>query len=371
VATRPRPARPFAERLAHGALRGAAVGLSRIPRPWLLRAGGALGRTWARLGAPRTEVAAHNLAIAFPERSEAWRRELLVAAFERMGQGLVETALLPRLDAAEARRWVAIRGLEHLEAARKRSPHGGALILTAHFGSFELFAAAMALQGVPLSIVHREQRSPLLERLVVGWRERSGVEVLRRGAAARGVLRALRAGRVVAIPMDQDAPRREGAFVPFFGRPASTRVAPVRLAMRTGAPVVPGFLFRCPDGLRHEARLEPPLELEPQGESTAATEAAVRENLRRMNAALEAAIRAAPDHWAWVHRRWKTQPRELGNPYRAARRQARSQGRSPQGAGAKRARQGGARPVGEGRAEPEGERAASPRPVHPSRSPRL
>jgi len=293
--------------------------VARVPRPLALRAGAALGRTWARLGGPRADVAATNLAIAFPERDEARRRELLVASFERLGQALVETALLPGLDAAEARRWVAVRGLENLEAARRRSPHGGALVLTAHFGSFELFAAAMALQGIPLSIVHRKQRSPLLERLVVGWREAAGIQVLRRGAAARGVLRALRAGRVVAIPLDQDAPREEGVFVPFFGRPASTRVAPVRLAMHTATPVVPGFLFREPDGLHHRGRLEPPLELEPQGEDSAAGEAALRENLRRMNAALERAIRAAPDHWIWVHRRWKTHPPELANPYRAAR----------------------------------------------------
>jgi KDO2-lipid IV(A) lauroyltransferase len=265
---------------------------------------------------PRTSIAATNIAIAFPDLDPRARRRLLVDSFERMGQGLAEVALLPQLDADEVRRWVSLEGAEHLEQARKRSPGGGAIALTAHFGSFEFFAAAMGLWGIPLTIVHREQHAAL-QPLVMGWREAAGVEVLTRGNAARAVLRALRDAKVVAMPLDQDSGKREGIFAPFFGRPAKTRDAPARLAMRTGAPVVPVFLFRQDGGPHHVVRFEPALELVPQGEGDEAE--AVAENVRRMNAAIEAAVREAPDHWAWVHRRWKTRPEGTPHPYRPAR----------------------------------------------------
>jgi Kdo2-lipid IVA lauroyltransferase/acyltransferase len=108
----------------------------------------------------------------------------------------------------------------------------------------------------------------------------------------------------VAVAYDIDCPREEGVFVPFFGRLACTRDGPVRIAMN-GVPVVPVFLHRLPDGLNHVARVYPALELVPEGSDP---EAAIRENARRMTASIEDEIRRAPDHWNWIHKRWKTQP---------------------------------------------------------------
>jgi KDO2-lipid IV(A) lauroyltransferase len=229
---------------------------------------------------------------------------------------VVETALLPARDREELLALASVEGFEHLEEARKRSPRGGVIILTAHFGSFELFAAIMSARGVPLSIVHRTANNPHLDRMVTGWREASGVEVIRRGVAARAVLRSLRHGRCVVMPLDQDTRAKEGVYAPFFGRLASTRDGPARLAMRLGIPVVPAFMFREGDGGHHRISVRPALELLPEGEDRESTDAAALENVRRMTAAIEEAIREAPTQWVWSHRRWKTQPEGMRKPYK-------------------------------------------------------
>jgi KDO2-lipid IV(A) lauroyltransferase len=155
--------------------------------------------------------------------------------------------------------------------------------------------------------VHRPRDNPRLDDLAARLRAEAGADLLPRGAAARAALRALRDGKVLGLLFDQNASRREGVFVPFFGRPACTREGPVRLAMRTGAPVIPVFIERVGESGRHRVRVCAPLDLVPEGWGGDA-QAAVVENAARMTAAIEAAIRRAPDQWIWTHRRWRTRP---------------------------------------------------------------
>jgi KDO2-lipid IV(A) lauroyltransferase len=213
-----------------------------------------------------------------------------------------------------------MEGLENLEVARKESESGGVIALTAHFGSWEFLAAAMVARGLPVTLVHRARDNPLLEELIGSLRERGGSELFTRGSAARAAIRALRDGKILAMTYDQNCGREEGVFVPFFGRLACTRTGPPRIAMRTGAPVLPVFVERQDGSARHRVRILPALELLPEGEDR---EAAVRENARRMTQAIEAAIRRVPDHWAWVHRRWRTQPKGEPKPYPSRRRRSR------------------------------------------------
>jgi KDO2-lipid IV(A) lauroyltransferase len=200
---------------------------------------------------------------------------------------------------------VRIEGLEHLEAARKDSEHGGVIALTAHLGSWEFLVAAVIAHGFPVTVVHRARENPLTDELLGSLREQTGAELFARGSAARAALRTLREGKIVAMTYDQNCGREEGVFVPFFGRLACARSAPPRIAMRTGAPVVPVFMEREGGSARHRVRFLPALEILPEGDDR---EAAVRENARRMAHVIEEEIRRLPDHWIWVHRRWRTQP---------------------------------------------------------------
>jgi KDO2-lipid IV(A) lauroyltransferase len=289
------------------------VGLVQLlPRQAALDIAGLVGRAYAALGGPRSSVGRINLRIAFPEWTESRRRSVLVESCANLARSFVELALLSRGDPGELRRLVRIEGLEHLEAARRDSETGGVIVLTAHLGSWEFLAAAMVAHGLPVTLVHRARDNPLIEELLSSLRERGGSELYARGSAARAALRALREGKILAMTYDQNCSREEGVFVPFFGRLACTRSAPPRIAMRTGAPVVPIFVEREGGRARHRVRILPSLEMLPGGEDR---EAAVRENARRMTEVIEAEIRRMPDHWIWVHRRWRTQPEGEPKPY--------------------------------------------------------
>jgi len=321
VARRGRPSRAsLAARpvswLAVGALRGVRRLLRALPLERSLAIGAAGGRLFARASRSRAAVARINLRHAFPDWSEAERERVRLAALENLGRGVAETARLLDLTPEEVRLRIRVEGWEHLEAARRRSPTGGALVLTAHFGSWELCAAAMALHGLPLSIVHRTNNNPIVDRLVVGGREQLGIEVLARGSAARAAIGALRRGRLLVVPLDQNARREEGIFVPFFGVAACTRDAPARLAGRLQVPVVPAGMFRIGTTPRHLLRIWPALELQTEG---ADPSAAASENVARMTRALEEMIREAPELWIWHHRRFRTRPDGAPRIYPSAR----------------------------------------------------
>ena len=141
-------------------------------------------------------------------------------------------------------------------------------------------------------------------------RERAGVEIIRKHAAARAVLRALRQGEMVGIPFDQNAKRSEAVFVPFFGELAATTSGLARLARISGAPVVPVFIVRQPDNRRHRIVIQYELALQHTAE-----DADVLENTRRFVAAIEAMVRRYPEQFLWTHRRFRTRPRGMPPVY--------------------------------------------------------
>ena len=247
-ATRP-SARDRAAASAAGLLVSAA---NRLPRERALAfAGGA--RT--ELGAPRrpaqprgARAPAHRLSRL--DRARAGRG---VRARLRQPGALLRRVLHASADSRgeELLALAEVEGLEHFEAGRHVLPSGGAICLTAHVGSWELLVAVMAAHGIPIAVIQRPRDNPLLDELVAEIRGHNGAEMLPRGSAARAALRGLRDGKVVAMTLDQNASRREGVFVPFFGRPACTRDGPARIAMRTGAPVFPVFIERIGGSGRH------------------------------------------------------------------------------------------------------------------------
>lgn len=274
--------------------------LAHLPSAVGLAAGRRLGDLlwWVLPG--RRAVALDNLRRSFGgERSPAEVRCLGRRSFQHVGMNLVEACRYFLRPTHVMLSRVRMEGREHLQAA---AAHGrGVLVLTAHFGNWELLAAAHGLSGLPLSIVTRQLDHPLLDDLAARFRRRSGAELIVKRQAVREVLTALRRQRMVGILLDQNATRAEGVFVPFFGSPASTSKGLALLALRTGAPVVPIFLRREPDG-RHcmevGAALPPP------------ADGLVTSYTATFNRVLEAAILRAPEQWLWMHDRWRTRPRE-------------------------------------------------------------
>ncbi len=289
-------------RLEAAAVRALAAISRRLSWPAARSLGAALGGLVGALGV-RRRVARENLALAFPERSRREREAILAAHYRELGRVFLEYARLPELaKAPEGEVLVVIRGREHLLAARESGR--GAIVMSGHFGNIELMAASIA-RIHPVDVVVREQANPEVNRILEELREAAGLGTVRADAGVREVYAALRAGRWVAMLADQDA-RRQGVFVPFFGRPASTPVGPARLALALDVPIIMGFCLRRPDG-RFELDVEPPLWGDPLLGEAAAIELTARHVAR-----LEAWVRRRPESWFWLHRRWKTAPSDAG-----------------------------------------------------------
>jgi KDO2-lipid IV(A) lauroyltransferase len=273
----------------------------RLPVPVAAWLGRRLGDVaWIAL-ARRRRTARENLAMAFPELGRVERGRLARRSFQHLGLMSVELcwALTESLESALAR--VDVDGLDRLE--RVMASHGRAILVTAHLGNWEFLGFVHRLTGFPLAIVVRRLDAGWLDALVWRLREAAGVEIIDKRDAVRPVLAALRRGAMVAILLDQNATRREGVFVPFFGRPASTSRGAAAVAVRTGTPIVPLFVRRTAAG-RHAVTIEEPL-VPPQDR---ASEEAVVELTLGCTRAIEAAIRRTPEQWLWMHARWRTRP---------------------------------------------------------------
>lgn len=292
-----------AHRLEYLGFRLASVLARALPERAALGFGALLGEVAYRFVGIRREEVERHLALAFPDRPRGWRRRVARESYCHLGrEGVVVLRLAaPGAREAQALARVPIAGYEVFE--RAVGAGRGAIVLSGHLGNWEVGAAALAARGVPLDVVVRGQANPLFDRELRRTRERLGMQVIDQRAAAREVVRSLRAGRVVAMVGDQDA-GRGGLFVDFFGMPASTARGPALFALRAGAPIFLGVALRAPGGrVPYDLRLVP-LEVERTG---------VRdEDVRRLTEAyawgLERLVREAPGQYFWHHRRWKTRP---------------------------------------------------------------
>jgi Kdo2-lipid IVA lauroyltransferase/acyltransferase len=248
----------------------------------------------------RRRMALTNLGRAFPDLAPPARRRIARASFQHLGMVVAEGAFVLRRPLERVTAQITLEGLEHLRSAVKT--HGRALLLTAHLGNWELLTLAPALTGYPLAVVARALDSPGLNVWADRIRRTAGVEIIDKRDALRPVLQALRQGRLVGVLLDQNASRREGVFVPFFGRLASTSRAIAILALRTSTPVIPAFTRRAAPG-KHVITVHPALSL-----PSAKDEAAIRALTARCTEVIEAAVRAAPEQWLWAHDRWRTRP---------------------------------------------------------------
>ncbi|HEX4998883.1 MAG TPA: lysophospholipid acyltransferase family protein [Terriglobia bacterium] len=273
-----------------------------IPRRMALAAGEAVAWVGFHAARRQRQVGLENLRMAMPELSEAERLSILRGSFSNLGRLLAEFSHFPELTPSNVSDRVVYDGLEnYLEGVRRGR---GVLYLAAHFGAWELMSFAHAIAGHPMKFVVRAIDNPMVDRLIQDYRGLGGnVPIVKRNAS-REIIRALRENRAVGILMDQNTSRDEGIFVDFFGVSAATTPSVATLALRTGAAVVPAFLIWDPHSGKHRLRFDPPVPTVQTGDFAHD----VAENTRRFNAVVEEYVRQYPDHWLWIHRRWKTRP---------------------------------------------------------------
>jgi len=301
----PDDAPALVERLELFVFRTAFAAFGWLPRRVALRVGAWLGDLFTLFDRRHRRIALHNLAIAFPTRSPAEHRAILRESVRNLGRTAAEVAHLPQLTAATVGRYVTVDDQVAWEAIFTTADAHGAVILTGHFGNFELLAYAHGLLGHPITLVHRPMNNALVDRAITDLRGRAGTVSLPKKSAAKAALRALHRHQLVAIPADQNQTRRYGVFVDFFGLPACTTPGPARLAMLSGAKVLPVFLVREGGGERHRIIALPEVELVRTGNR----EADVIANTQRCTAVIEAMLRRYPEQWIWFHKRWNTRPK--------------------------------------------------------------
>jgi len=279
---------------------GAFKGLARVmPRSLFLRIGRGLGALVATLDRRHLDIAKDNLRRSFPEWTEERVDRTARGVWIHFGGVMFDLVRILARGARVVDALATIEGREHAEAAH-RSPNGVVLI-TGHFGNWETHGIVHARHFGSIGVVARPLDNPTLDHAMTALRESAGNEVIEKEHAMIRSMRRLKAAQGVAFVVDQNVQEKEGIFVDFFGRPACTTPFAAKLAIKTGALVLPCRAVMMPD-FSYRVIYDPPID--PKGFGTG--DAGVLALTQAMMNTTEAWIRANPDQWLWMHRRWHT-----------------------------------------------------------------
>ena len=280
------------------------TGLGALPRPLAVAAGRGMGRAAYALAGGLRRTGLRNLELAFPEKSVREREEILRGSFVSLGRQLGEVSQFPRATAERLREVVEYddEDVKLLDVARTRGR--GVIFLTSHLGAWEILCFAHSVFYDPLSFLVRPIDNPRIDKMIESLRTRFGNQPIDKKAAARTAMKLLRQGGTLGVLADLNTQEREGVFVPFFGHLACTTAGVATLALRTDATVIPVCAPWHDERKKFVFRGGPVLELVRTGDH----ERDVELNTARFTAAIETHVRAYPDQWLWIHKRWKTRP---------------------------------------------------------------
>lgn len=273
--------------------------VSLLPRKISLKIGSLLGSIVFKFSSHQRKIAYENIRLSLNLDDEKLVKLYIKQCFQNLGKTAVEFMRFPKKSQKLIQEFVEFEGIQHIENAL--SLGNGAIILTGHFGNWELLAASISTKIAPLTPIVRELRSPRLNNLVTKYRKIAGYSTIDRNTGVRDALRCLRSNNLLGIVADVDT-SVNGVFVDFFGRLAYTPYSPIAFALKTGAAILPSFIIRQPDG-SHQAIIESPMVLTMTDEK----EQDIIENTQKFTKIIETYIRRYPEQWIWMHERWKTQ----------------------------------------------------------------
>lgn len=264
--------------------------------------GWAVGRLMS-LFPRRRFIACVNLELAFPEKGEQERKELLNKHFVSVGRGMLETASCWFGTDQFIERHVEIRGLKHVEAAHAKGK--GVILFGAHFTSMEICGRGFG-QHMPFYSVYKPNRNPLFEQIMSSRRNRIyGGSIP--NTDMRQMIKKLRNGELVWYAADQNYGLKNSVFAPFFGVPVATTTGTTRIVKMTGTTIVPAFTLRKPDASGNFLQFLPAIEDFPGDNDL--------DDVTRLNSLIEAKVREYPDQYLWIHRRFKDHPEGGKNRY--------------------------------------------------------
>jgi Kdo2-lipid IVA lauroyltransferase/acyltransferase len=281
-------------------------GLGALPRSLARAFAAAIAGLLYTLLPKLRKTAEFNLLLAFPGWNKTQRDATIRGMVRNLGWMAAEFARLPRYNKDNIERVVILDGHENFMEGQRRGK--GVLYLTGHIGAWELSSFAHALYGFPLHYMARPLDNPRIDALVNSYRCLSGNRPVFKNESARELLKILRDSGTVGVLADQNTMPAEGVFVDFFGTAACTTTGLARVALHTGAAVVPGYAYWDAALGKYRLRFEPPVELVRTGDP----ERDVCVNTQTFTKVLEEIIREHPEQWVWLHARWKTRPQ--GDP---------------------------------------------------------
>jgi KDO2-lipid IV(A) lauroyltransferase len=251
-------------------------------------------------------ITLNNLMRSFPEKNLSEIKRIAKGSFRNLGVMAAEFFEAFGFTRDNITDWVDFEGRDIYERALARRK--GILFYSAHFGNWELGAAAFALGYQPIYAIYRLLDNPILEDLLLMERSITGNKLLTKGGVVRKIIKILKENKVVGIMMDQNMSWREGVFVDFFGRPACTTRRFAEIALQTGSPVLPVFIFRQDDG-RYKIVVK-----EAEIIRTGDYDRDILLNTQNFTTIVEEVVREHPDQWFWLHQRWKTKKCQVGKP---------------------------------------------------------
>lgn len=276
--------------------------LGLMPANWRMAAGKTIGRIWFAVDRRHRRMALLNLHQAFgKEKSEREIQKLAKRVFENLARIPFEIAWTYRMDEESYKKLFQIHGLSNLKTAFDRKK--GVLFLTAHSGNWELLPSIIKLAGYPSLVIYRPLNFKPADRYLYEYRVRFGVEMVAKKKSMRKIVRTLDQKECVGIVLDQNAGYTAGVFADFLGKPASTSMGLSLAALKYEAPVIPVFLYQAGEKFHVEIGKEIPLI------KTGDKEKDIVANTQKYNQAIEAFVRNHPEHWFWVHNRFKDQPK--------------------------------------------------------------
>jgi len=279
-----------------------ARGLGLLPRPVARLLGAAMGRVLYLLAGRLRLTGLRNLELAMPAMDLAEREKTLKLVYRNLGWQLAEFCRMELYTPENTAGWIRYEGLGRFLDAQARGK--GVLIVTGHLGAWELSSFYHSLMGHPMGMVIRRLDNRRLDGFVNRIRCLHGNRVLHKDDFARGLISAMRQGECVGILMDTNMTPPQGVFVDFFGVPACTASGLARVALKTGAAVVPGFLvWEATEG-QYVLHFGDEIRVEASGDN----EADVLGLTQACTSVIETWVRRYPEQWLWIHRRWKTRP---------------------------------------------------------------
>lgn len=297
------------DRLVYLAVRVVATIMQMFPINLNLRTARLLALIWYRLMPRHHRRACEHLRLAYGEQlSDEQVHRLALKSMQQLTMLVVEMFFTPRLiNLWTWSRYVELKKIEPaLEILLSRR---GAIMVTGHYGSWELLGFTLATLGFPLTAVMRPLDNAYLNRWLMDVRAKRGLELLYKKGAARSAGDILRNGGLLCFIADQNAGRK-GEFVDFFGVKASTYKSIALLAMEYRVPIIAGYARRKSDRFEYELGCNRIIEPEEWADRPDPLHWITQE----YTAAIEAFVREAPEQYLWIHRRWKSRPRDERQP---------------------------------------------------------